>query len=223
MASAIPVEKARVSSIMWNYVRMEDLERLKQLLNVQRHNIDIEYCPVEGQRTTALHLTASKGNRCVAEVLVRAGADVNAQNRNCETALHRCCGRGDADMCMLLLKNGAVINVVDDTNSTPLHILAATDHLRTLELVVQNSVPNYNIKDSADRTAGDIARICGNVAMEKILKEEAHRASMMDKLYFTKVLKKIMKKWARYSKQERESREMLYTIDEKGQKVYLSK
>ena len=71
---------------------MEDLERLKQrLLNVQRHNIDIGIVLLmvsERQR----HLTASKGNRCVAEVLVRAGADVNAQNK-LRTALHRCCGR----------------------------------------------------------------------------------------------------------------------------------
>ena len=55
--------------------------------------------------------------------------------------------------------------------------------------------------------------------MEKILKRRgASCTSMMDKLYFTKLLKKIIKKWARYSKQERESREMLYTIDEKGTK-----
>ena len=149
---------------MWNFARRNEHERLKSFLLEHSNDIDIEYCPVDGQGSCALLIAAGKGYYEIAELLIQYGSDTNAQNKDLESPLHRICGRGDTKMAELLLENGASINIIDDGNSTPLHILAATEFLDTLELIIQKSVPKYDKRDIGNRTAGDVAKICGNTA-----------------------------------------------------------
>ena len=140
-------EQKTLSSIMWNFARRNEHERLKSFLLEHSNDIDIEYCPVDGQGSCALLIAAGKGYYEIAELLIQYGSDTNAQNKDLESPLHRICGRGDTKMAELLLENGASINIIDDGNSTPLHILAATEFLDTVELIIQKSVPKYDKRD----------------------------------------------------------------------------
>lgn len=212
----------KLSCMMWNFANRNEVDRLEQLLLRHSNDIDIEYCPVKGQNTTALLIAAGKGYHKVVDLLIKYGCDTNVQNKNLESPLHRACGRGDTNMCLLLLQNGAIINVVDDGNMTPLHVLAATDYLETLQAIIQNSVPKYDLKDVGNRTAGDIAKTLGNTAMEKILKDEEHYHAMMDRLYLSKLVKKVIRCWSELTRNRKKSRLTKYHIDEKGNKVYNS-
>ena len=141
----------KLSCMMWNFANRNEADRLEQLLLRHSNDIDKEYCPVKGQNTTALLIAAGKGYHKVADLLIKYGCDTNVQNKNLESPLHRACGRGDTNMCLLLLQNGAIINVVNDGNMTPLHTLAATDYLETLQAIIKNSVPKYDLKDVGNR------------------------------------------------------------------------
>jgi ankyrin len=61
---------------------------------------------------TALHYAALSGKIEVIRVLLRAGAKVNAESRNCVTPLHCAVGQGYADVAQLLLDAGAHMDIV---------------------------------------------------------------------------------------------------------------
>lgn len=80
---------------------------------------------------TSLHLAAAALRPEVAELLLQAGADPNAQNRRGASPLHYCCdprpGAGpwsreaQAEMIRLLAKHGADLDAPDRGGATPLH------------------------------------------------------------------------------------------------------
>ena len=77
-------------------------------------------------RETVLHLAASRGDSALVEVLVRAGADVNALSDDV-TALHCASQRGHCDVVEMLLANGAMVNTAINDSSLAL----AAMHLAT--------------------------------------------------------------------------------------------
>jgi ankyrin repeat protein len=78
---------------------------------------------------TPLHIivTSPKGSkaekkRCV-EMLINAGADVDAKDENDWTPLHFAAGCGKINSLEVLLANGADVNARDNKQNTPLHII----------------------------------------------------------------------------------------------------
>ena len=58
-------------------------------------------------KMTALHLSADRGNLAITQMLLNAGAHVNAQDINGDTPLHNACLCGHKDIIQLLLSHGA--------------------------------------------------------------------------------------------------------------------
>ena len=77
--------------------RRNEHERLKSFLLEHSNDIDIEYCPVDGQGSCALLIAVEKGYYEIAELLIQY-PDTNAQNKYLECPLHCICGRGDTKM-----------------------------------------------------------------------------------------------------------------------------
>jgi ankyrin repeat protein len=74
-----------------------------------------------------LHVAALAGNRQVADLLLRYGADVNARGDQGMTPLHAAALGGNLDLADLLLKRGANPALKDDAGQTPLQIAARND------------------------------------------------------------------------------------------------
>jgi len=70
-------------------------------------------------KTTALHLAADRGNLELTQMLISAGAKVNAQDINGDTPLHNACLCGHKDVISLLLHNGADKSIQNSSNETP--------------------------------------------------------------------------------------------------------
>lgn len=54
-----------------------------------------------------LELAINKGFREIVELLLRAGANVNAKTKHNSTALHAAARRGDLETCRILIDHGA--------------------------------------------------------------------------------------------------------------------
>lgn len=95
-----------------------------------RHKADV-HARETRMRSTPLHLVAGKGryrdpgddSSAVAQLLVKHGADVNAQDAEGQTALHVACDTQDEGLLETLLDLGAKLGVRDEYGNTPSHLL----------------------------------------------------------------------------------------------------
>jgi GA-binding protein transcription factor beta len=74
--------------------------------------------------STPLHCAAWKGHLEIVALLLEAGADVNAQNRNEHwgtTPLHAAAHSNQAGIVQLLIEHGAEVNARDLNGKTPMH------------------------------------------------------------------------------------------------------
>lgn len=89
---------------------------------------------------TALICAASGGSKNACEVLIKAGADVNALSDGV-TALHCACLHGYTEIVALLIDNGADVRICcvspdEYCGMEPLHITAANGHRNTAALLL---------------------------------------------------------------------------------------
>ena len=81
----------------------------------------------EGDGSTALHWAVTTDNLALAELLIAAHANVNAETRLAAlTPLHLACQMGGAPMIDLLIQHGALINKPNSLGTTPLMMAAAS-------------------------------------------------------------------------------------------------
>ena len=96
-----------------------DVKQVAKLL--KKHNLDVNFqCKKWHGRTALLCAT----NMNIINLLIDAGADVNAQCNEGNTVLHWACRCGNIEFVKVLLENGADINRINDVKnqfgSTPL-------------------------------------------------------------------------------------------------------
>lgn len=82
-----------------------------------------------------LHLSARKGNTGVSELLVRYGADLDAQSLRGKTALHLAATYGHLAVVTILLKYLARMDICDSHNKTPLQYAEANGHTEIVGLI----------------------------------------------------------------------------------------
>ena len=70
---------------------------------------------------TPLHRAALRGELNIIEALLKAGADVNAQNDFQESPLHFACKRGHPMIIHAILERGADIRATDKLGKSALH------------------------------------------------------------------------------------------------------
>src|SRR5205814_6288577 len=97
--------------------------------------------------STALHLAADPGYRDIVELLLAAGAAVNATDKGGYTPLCDAARKGRADIVQMLLAKGAAVNTrAGETGFTPLHLAAAGGDARVVQMLLAHD---------ADRAAKD--------------------------------------------------------------------
>lgn len=88
-------------------------------------------------RWTPLHAAARNGHRKICHMLIRAGANVNAQNGWLRSPLHYAAEHGRRNVVMLLLKRGAAVNTIDWHKYTPLHFATMRGHRAVVKSLLE--------------------------------------------------------------------------------------
>jgi ankyrin repeat protein len=85
---------------------------------------------------TAFHFAAEKGHRRVVEILLAAGADIDAPNASQYTPLHYAVFGGQSAMCELLIEKGANVDARNKFELTPLFVAAERGNLEAAKIFV---------------------------------------------------------------------------------------
>jgi ankyrin repeat protein len=95
---------------------------------------------VDEEGYTPLHFAALWSHTAAAQLLLDAGASVNATTTNSSsTPLHLAVQAGDDSMVSLLLDRGAQPDSIDNNGCIPLHLASSSNQLRAVEALLQHS------------------------------------------------------------------------------------
>ncbi|HEU4963043.1 MAG TPA: ankyrin repeat domain-containing protein [Bacilli bacterium] len=82
-----------------------------------------------------LHSAVARGSVRIAEMLLQAGAQVNAKQESGFTPMHEAALQGNVEMANLLLAHGADASLRKDDGETPLDVALAKDKQEVVELL----------------------------------------------------------------------------------------
>lgn len=85
---------------------------------------------------TPLHVASSAGNSIASQLLIDAGADVDATDIDGATPLHKACANGHITTILVLLRAGAKRMSTDNAGRTPLHYAVDDDCVDALDALL---------------------------------------------------------------------------------------
>ncbi|XP_034965285.1 ankyrin repeat domain-containing protein 6 isoform X3 [Zootoca vivipara] len=114
---------------------------------------------------TPLHLAAYKGHLRVAQILLKAGCDVDLQDDGDQTALHRATVVGNVDVIAALIREGCALDRQDKDGNTALHEASWHGFSQSAKLLVKGGA-NVLARNKAGNTPLHLA--CQNSHSESV-------------------------------------------------------
>ncbi|KAL5611978.1 uncharacterized protein BROUX77_002134 [Berkeleyomyces rouxiae] len=116
----------------------------------------------------------------IVDMLVKAGVDLDWQDKTGETALHLASRYDHVDCAQILLKGGAKIDATESTYAwTPLHVAAVDGKMASVELLVQNGAIIDKL-DSSGWTAKEHAAFRGNMNIAIFLEDKIQQQRLTE-------------------------------------------
>jgi ankyrin repeat protein len=145
-------------------------EKLRSLL-AQRPDLSTAFAP---DGFTALHLASYFGHPSSQELLIAAGADINAYSRNALHAspLQSAAAARQLGAARLLLEHRANPNAKGEESYTPLHEAAASGQLELVRLLISHGA-DISVKGDDGKTPADVAGQLKQNDVLILLKKEA--------------------------------------------------
>ena len=128
--------------------------------------VDVNHSNNSG--STSLHRAVSQKHSDVVEVLIDAGADIDAKEGGC-TPLHWACAEPELEIVLMLVKAGADVCEVDNKSNTCLIIAADHGHTETVRYLVGLREVDVNHRNLLGHTALHYARKKQHTDVEQVL------------------------------------------------------
>lgn len=168
---------ARLAPVL-DAAKRGDIDSLKAEL---RSGADVN--AAQGDGFTALHWAAKLGNRDVAEILIAAGADVEATTRlGSHMPLHVAAAAGQAAVAEALLKAGAPVAVPTNTGARSVHFAAAAGDPATLQVLVVHGADVDAVEPQWGQTPLMFAAAIGRTAAVETLMEAGAKPEITAKV-----------------------------------------
>ncbi len=170
----VGVGYAALMSPVLDAAKRGDVETLKVEL---RSGADVN--AAQGDGFTALHWAAKTGNREVAEVLIAAGADLEATTRlGSHMPLHVAAAAGKAGVAEALLLAGAPADPFTSTGAQPLHLAATAGVPEVVSSLLAHGASVDAREEEWGLTPLMFAAVRGRVAAVKTLMDAGADASV---------------------------------------------
>ena len=142
LLAAAPAESPVADAAM-----RDDVEAVRSLV---ARGVDVNAAQADGM--TALHWAAVNGNPALAEILVRAGANLEGRTRNgAYRPLHLASRAGHHPVARVLLEAGSEVDAPTATGgASALHLAAAAGSVETIEALLEHGA----VLDARDRAWG---------------------------------------------------------------------
>lgn len=127
-------------------VLMNDLEAVKALIAKGADVMELDTRPQVAGRNgrRPLNWAAFDNRTDIIQVLIDAGADVNATNLSGFTPLHHAAESGSLEAAELLLKQGAKLELKAKNGYSPAEVAAIQDHRALVSLLTVSKKPEKN-------------------------------------------------------------------------------
>lgn len=124
----------QIESILEKYPDYSRASALKQRIESERNFVQTVSAKIfPDQDWTLLHLAAYRDQKDSVRLLIEAGAEVNANDKDGNSPLHIAALCGQTKIVQLLLKAGAAANVTNKKSQIPRDIAARADIIRILQ------------------------------------------------------------------------------------------
>ncbi|MGZ8982508.1 MAG: ankyrin repeat domain-containing protein [Methylotenera sp.] len=133
----------------------------------------------DAQGTPAILIAMKKGYTVIGNILLNAGADVNARDRIGLTPLLLACGKssqGYKEIAEMLIKKGANINVRDRLGYTPLLLSLSGGVAGIAELLIERGADVYALTRNGEN-ALSLAEKAGNTKIAELLRTSMKTSS----------------------------------------------
>lgn len=145
--------------------KMGDVSGVEFLLKNREIDVDLKTNDVDGK--TALHVACEMDHLEIAQLLVRANANVDEVDNEGRTPLHTACANGYKDIVVLLVSK-ADLNKKDKEGKTPLHLAVFNGHQGVVEILIK--LPSLQlIEDDKGNTALHTAVSTSNRSYRNII------------------------------------------------------
>lgn len=124
----------------------------------------INYGALPNNQDSSLAIAATKNNLALVQMLIKAGANLNAQNRFGNTALMIALERGFDSIVGAMLEAQADVNIQNSEGKTALMIAAKKGSAAFLDRLLRAGARN-DLKDTSGNTAYDIAVKSGHAEL----------------------------------------------------------
>ncbi|XP_017285066.1 histone-lysine N-methyltransferase EHMT2 isoform X1 [Kryptolebias marmoratus] len=128
---------------------------VQRVLLMLMEGIDPTYQPESQNRRSALHAAAQRGLLEICYMLVQAGADVDAKDKDQRTPLLEAIINNHIDVARYLIQNGACIYHVEDDGYTGLHHAAKFGNLEIVKMLLETGQVDVNAQCGRNASAED--------------------------------------------------------------------
>ncbi|MED6291325.1 hypothetical protein CHARACLAT_022394, partial [Characodon lateralis] len=125
---------------------------VQRVLLMLMEGIDPTYQPESQNRRSALHAAAQRGLLEVCYMLIQAGAQVDAKDKDLRTPLLEAVINNHVDVARYLIQNGACVYHVEVDGYTGLHHAAKLGNLEIVKMLLETGQVDVNAQDNGGWT-----------------------------------------------------------------------
>ncbi|KAM4725704.1 histone-lysine N-methyltransferase EHMT2 isoform 2-T2 [Anableps anableps] len=125
---------------------------VQRVLLMLMEGIDPTYQPESQNRRSALHAAAQRGLLEVCYMLIQAGAQVDAKDKDLRTPLLEAVINNHVDVARYLIQNGACVYHIEEDGYTGLHHAAKLGNLEIVNMLLETGQVDVNAQDNGGWT-----------------------------------------------------------------------